>query len=59
MAGLFSDGRAPAEVMEWMAAEDRKRDVYAPCTCGSDRKFRFCHGARDEAATSAVATREA
>jgi uncharacterized protein len=59
MAGLFSDGRAPAEIMEWMVAEDRKRDAYAPCTCGSGRKFRFCHGARDEAATSVVATREA
>jgi len=58
MAGLFSDGRAPAEIMEWMAAEDRKRDAYAPCTCGSDRKFRFCHGARDEAAASTVAARE-
>jgi uncharacterized protein len=58
MAGLFSDGRAPAEIMDWMAAEDRKRDAYAPCTCGSGRKFRFCHGARDEAATPAVAARE-
>jgi uncharacterized protein len=58
MAGLFSDGRAPAEIMEWMAAEDRKRDAYAPCTCGSGRKFRFCHGARDEAAASTVAARE-
>ncbi len=59
MAGLFSDGRAPAQIMEWMAAEDRKRDAYAPCTCGSGRKFRFCHGARDEAATSTVAARGA
>jgi uncharacterized protein len=59
MAGLFSQGRAPAEIMEWMGAEDRKRDAYAPCTCGSGHKFRFCHGARDAKATSAVATREA
>ena len=59
MASLFSEGRAPAEVMEWMAAEDRKRDVYAPCTCGSDRKFRFCHGTRDAAATSSAAGRGA
>jgi len=59
MAGLFSDGRAPAEVTEWMASEDRKRDAYAPCTCGSGRKFRFCHGSRDEAAASTVAAREA
>ena len=59
MASLFSEGRAPAEIMEWMAAEDRKRDVYAPCTCGSDRKFRFCHGTRDAAVTSSAAGRGA
>jgi uncharacterized protein len=47
MGWLYSEGRAPAEVMASMAAEDRKRGAYAPCTCGSGRKFRFCHGARE------------
>jgi len=26
------------------AAQDAERDPYAPCPCGSGRKFRFCHG---------------
>jgi hypothetical protein len=26
-------------------ADDRQRDHYAPCPCGSGRKFHFCHGA--------------
>ncbi|RPI17057.1 MAG: anaerobic sulfatase maturase [Lysobacterales bacterium] len=56
MADLFAGGRAPAEVMEWVAAEDRKRDAYGPCTCGSGRKFRFCHGTQDAVATSSAAT---
>jgi uncharacterized protein len=47
MARLYSAGRAPAEVMSSVAAEDRKRGPYAPCPCGSGRKFRFCHGAAD------------
>jgi uncharacterized protein len=43
MADLFQQGRAPAEVMQWVAAEDARRGPYAPCPCGSGRKFRFCH----------------
>ena len=46
MARLYSEGRAPAEIMAITAAEDRKRSAYAPCPCGSGRKFRFCHGPR-------------
>jgi uncharacterized protein len=56
MADLFSRGRAPAEVMDWLAAEDRKRDPYAPCSCGSGRKFRFCHGSREPAASASAVT---
>jgi uncharacterized protein len=47
MGELYSGGRAPAEVMSQAAAEDAKRGPYAPCPCGSGRKFRFCHGARE------------
>jgi uncharacterized protein len=44
MAELFRQGRAPSEVMRWAASEDARRGPYAPCSCGSGRKFRFCHG---------------
>jgi uncharacterized protein len=30
--------------MALTAAEDERRGLYAPCPCGSGRKFRFCHG---------------
>jgi uncharacterized protein len=46
MGRLHSAGRPPAEVMPWTAAHDKQRDAYAPCPCGSGRKFHFCHGAR-------------
>jgi uncharacterized protein len=36
--------RAPAAVMALTAADDKRRGPYAPCPCGSGRKFRFCHG---------------
>jgi len=44
MAQLLQRGRAPSEVMAWIAAEDAKGGPYAPCSCGSGKKFRFCHG---------------
>jgi uncharacterized protein len=44
MAQLLRQGRAPADVMAWVAAEDAKRGPYQPCPCGSGNKFRFCHG---------------
>jgi uncharacterized protein len=44
MVRLLQQGRPPAEVTAWVAAEDARRDPYAPCPCGSGRKFRFCHG---------------
>ncbi|WP_232072075.1 anaerobic sulfatase maturase [Paraburkholderia pallida] len=44
MARLFSAGRPPADVMPLMKADDKRRDPYSPCSCGSGRKFRFCHG---------------
>ena len=44
MAQLLRQRRAPAEVMATVAALDQKRDPDQPCPCGSDKKFRFCHG---------------
>jgi serine-type anaerobic sulfatase-maturating enzyme len=47
MAALYQQGRAPADIMAIVRAEDAKRDAYAQCPCGSGRKFRFCHGAHE------------
>jgi len=44
MGQLLKRGRAPADVMLWVKAEDDKRDPYSPCPCGGGRKFKFCHG---------------
>jgi uncharacterized protein len=44
MARLLQQRQAPSNVMELMAAQDAKRNPYAPCPCGSGKKFRFCHG---------------
>ena len=44
MARLLRAGRAPADIMALTAAADERRGPYAPCPCGSGRKFRFCHG---------------
>ncbi len=53
MGQLLKRGRAPADVMHWVKAEDAKRDPYAPCPCGGGRKFKFCHG--DRAPSKAMA----
>jgi uncharacterized protein len=46
MAGLLHRHRPPAEIMRLYTSEDARRDRYGPCTCGSGRKWKFCHGAR-------------
>lgn len=46
MVHLLQQGRAPADVMVMVAAGDARRDPYAPCSCGSGNKFRFCHGSK-------------
>ncbi|HEX7609920.1 MAG TPA: anaerobic sulfatase maturase [Solirubrobacteraceae bacterium] len=45
MAELLAAGRAPAELMGAYAAEDAARGRNEPCTCGSGRKWKQCHGA--------------
>jgi uncharacterized protein len=44
MAQLLRQNQPPANVMEIIAALDAKREPYKPCSCGSGKKFRFCHG---------------
>jgi uncharacterized protein len=44
MAQLLRRGRAPADIMEWVADQDEKRGPYQPCPCGGGNKFKFCHG---------------
>jgi len=46
MAQLIQQGRAPAEMMAKIAADDARLGPYRPCPCGSGEKFRFCHGTR-------------
>jgi uncharacterized protein len=40
---LRRDG-APAEITAVYAAEDARRGRNDPCTCGSGRKWKHCHG---------------
>jgi uncharacterized protein len=44
MGELLRRGRAPAEIMGRYAAEDAARKRNDPCTCGSGRKWKRCHG---------------
>lgn len=44
MAQLIQQGKAPADVMATVNADDRRRGPYSLCPCGSGEKFRFCHG---------------
>jgi uncharacterized protein len=38
-------GAAPSDIVQLYAAEDAKRGRNDPCTCGSGRKWKHCHGA--------------
>ena len=44
MAERLSAGAAPSEIVGRYAAEDAKRGRNEPCTCGSGRKWKQCHG---------------
>jgi uncharacterized protein len=44
MAERLSQGAAPSEIMQLYAAEDARRGRNDPCTCGSGRKWKHCHG---------------
>ena len=45
MSELLAADRAPAEIMDAYASEDSRRGRNDPCTCGSGRKWKNCHGA--------------
>ncbi len=45
MAALLAEDRAPAEIVDLYAAADARRGRNEPCTCGSGRKWKRCHGA--------------
>lgn len=44
MSSLLAQGRAPSEIMRLYAAQDRRRGRNEPCSCGSGRKWKHCHG---------------
>ncbi len=44
MCNLLAQGRAPAEVMAGYASRDAALGRNDPCTCGSGRKWKHCHG---------------
>ena len=50
MCDLLRQGRAPSEASALLSAEKRGQFANAgrndPCTCGSGRKYKHCHGAR-------------
>lgn len=46
MASLVRSGRDAVEVRDWYAAGDIARSRNEPCTCGSGRKWKKCHGAQ-------------
>jgi uncharacterized protein len=55
MARLLQQGRAPAEVMNWLAMEELQKLQNAmknarpeePCPCGSGLLFQKCHGKKN------------
>jgi serine-type anaerobic sulfatase-maturating enzyme len=46
MSELLAAGRAPSELVHAYAIEDAKRGRNDPCTCGSGRTWKYCHGAQ-------------
>lgn len=44
MAQLLREGRAPSELMAIYAHNDAGRGPNQPCTCGSGKKWKKCHG---------------
>jgi len=45
MSQLLAQNRAPSEIVQLYARQDAKRSRNDPCTCGSGRKWKHCHGA--------------
>jgi uncharacterized protein YchJ len=45
MSMLLAQNRAPSEIVGMYAAADAQRGRNDPCTCGSGKKWKRCHGA--------------
>ena len=41
---LLLQNRAPADLMHLYVSRDARRGRNDPCTCGSGRKWKQCHG---------------
>jgi uncharacterized protein len=54
MGQLLRENRAPSSITELYAAEDARRGRNDPCTCGSGRKWKLCHGDQLRAAPEPV-----
>ena len=52
MVALLNAGRAPAVLMATYARDDARRGRNDPCTCGSGRKWKRCHGSAPTNATT-------
>jgi len=50
MCELLRANRAPAELMALYASADSSRGRNDPCTCGSGRKWKHCHGIEPKSA---------
>jgi uncharacterized protein len=50
MSDRLRSDEAPSDVVGWYALADAKRGRNDPCTCGSGRKWKACHGSRPPAA---------
>jgi uncharacterized protein len=55
MCDLLARDRAPSEIVAMYAAMDAQRGRNDPCTCGSGRKWKHCHGRARDASTAAGA----
>lgn len=57
MAGLLRQGLDADGVVEWYARQDAGRARNGPCSCGSGRKWKQCHGSpgRSDSAGASMA----
>jgi uncharacterized protein len=54
MSRLLAEGRAPSEIVRIYAGADAYRGRNDPCSCGSGRKWKHCHGGPAVLATATV-----
>jgi len=50
MAEQLRVNGAPADIMRLYSDEDARRGRNDPCTCGSGKKWKHCHGSRARSA---------